>query len=266
MKRSLKSMVILLLAVATSTAIGCGAKKSEQATETAPKPRPRPAIHKVTDGDIDEPYRVYGSGYPLIMVMGYSGTQDTWDPTFLDDLAKEYKVITFDNRGMGETTAGTREFTIPQFADDTAGFMDALGIQKANVFGWSMGTYISQELVLNYPQKVDRLVLNAADPGGPQAIQPTPDTLAKLTDTSGTPEERGMRLMPLLFPQEWISQKKNLEYVKETLGTSTLPSPAESVNKQTQATANWQGTWDRLPTIESQTMLATGMEDVLTPP
>jgi pimeloyl-ACP methyl ester carboxylesterase len=108
------------------------------------------------------------------MIMGYRGTQDYWDPTVIEMLSRKYKAITFDNRGMGATIAGTRPFTMRQFADDTAGFMDALGITKTNVLGWSMGTNTAQDLVLAYPQKVNKLVLYAADTGGPRAILPAP--------------------------------------------------------------------------------------------
>jgi pimeloyl-ACP methyl ester carboxylesterase len=59
-------------------------------------------------------YRTLGRGYPLIMIMGFSGTMDLWASDILDALSSHYKVITFDNRGMGETKAGSRKFTIEQ--------------------------------------------------------------------------------------------------------------------------------------------------------
>src|SRR5665647_285151 len=205
MKKVVSFTILMVMLLSLVSFSGCGTKKQAQTGITK---KVKPAVQKVTVGDIQVGYRVYGKGYPLIMVMGYGGTQDIWDPTVIDMLSRKYKVITFDNRGMGATTAGTKTFTIQQFADDTAGFMDALGITKANVLGWSMGTYISQDLVLTYPQKVNKLVLYAADPGGPQAIPPTPENLAKLTDTSGTAKQRGERLLALLFPPSWFDQKK----------------------------------------------------------
>ena len=140
------------------------------------------------------------------MIMGYSGTMDLWDPDMLDALAEKHRVITFDNRGMGETTAGTREFTMEQFADDTAGLIDALGIDRAHVLGWSMGTNIVTELALRNPDMVNKLILYAADPGGEQAIQPTPAVMKEMTDTSGTPRERDERLVKLLFPPDWLDK------------------------------------------------------------
>ena len=265
MKKVIGFTVLALLLFSFVAFVGCGTRKQAQTDTTK---QTRPAVKKITVGDIQVGYRVYGKGYPLVMVMGYGGTQDIWDPTVIDMLSRKYKVITFDNRGMGATTAGTRPFTIQQFADDTAGFMDALGITKANVLGWSMGTYISQDLVLTYPQKVNKLVLYAADPGGPQAIPPTPENLAKLTDTSGTAQQRGERLLALLFPSNWFEQKKNADYMTELVSTSTLPTPPESIQKQSQAMGGqWGqvGVYDRLPTIKSPTMLLTGTDDILTP-
>jgi pimeloyl-ACP methyl ester carboxylesterase len=73
-----------------------------------------------------------------------------------------YTVIIFDNRGVGNTTARTKPFSIIQFANDTAGLLDALKIQKADVLGYSMGTFIAQEITLLHSEKVNRLVLYTA--------------------------------------------------------------------------------------------------------
>ena len=84
--------------------------------------------------------------------------------------ATNHTVIVFDNHGIGETTVGTKPFSIEQFANDTAGLLDALHIEKADVFGASLGSFVAQELTLKYPQKVDRLILHAIYCGGNEAI------------------------------------------------------------------------------------------------
>jgi pimeloyl-ACP methyl ester carboxylesterase len=99
--------------------------------------------------DINMSYRIYGDGYPLLLIMGYGGTMNLWEERFLRSLSKKYKVIVFDNRGMGETSSGHKDFTIEQFAEDTYELMDALMIERAHVLGWSMGASIAQELALN---------------------------------------------------------------------------------------------------------------------
>jgi pimeloyl-ACP methyl ester carboxylesterase len=88
---------------------------------------------------------------------------DMWSSLLLEQLiSSNYPVIVFDNRGTGNTTTGTKQFSINQFADDTAGLLDALKIAKADVLGWSMGSYISQELTLTNPDKVNNLILYAS--------------------------------------------------------------------------------------------------------
>lgn len=269
MKKILVVVLAVVLACCLVAAAGCGSTGKTASNTTTPVKVPARAPTKtVKVGDITMGYRVYGKGYPLLMIMGYGGSQDIWDPNVIASLAKHYKVITFDNRGMGATTAGTQPFTIQQFANDTAGLMNALGIPKAHVLGWSMGTYVAQDLVLTDPQKVNRLVLYAADCGGPQSTGPSADVMKQLTDTSGTPQQRGERLMSLLIPQGWVAVKKNAQYLEQVLSSATEPTPAESVQKQVQAMGEWfqNGTYAQLPTIKSQTMMLTGTEDILTPP
>ena len=281
MKRTMALSFVVILVIAGLFAAGCGGKSTASSAPTAPA---TVTVKKVQAGDIQVGYKIYGKGYPLVLIMGYSGTMDIWDPNFVAALARKYKVVMFDNRGVGDTSAGTAQFTIPQFADDTAAFMDALGIKTAHVLGFSMGTYIAQELVLRHPQKVNRLILYAADCGGPQTVPPTPQVMQQLTNTSGTPAERGERLTALLFPPDKAEEvklsaanidsknaggaalQKNQAYIKATLGKSTEPIPPESVNKQTQAMATWSGTYDQLPNIKSLTLLMTGTQDILTPP
>ena len=137
------------------------------------------------------------------MIMGYGSTMKLWEPGLIRALSSHFKVIVFDNRGMGNTEAGQRPFTIEQFADDTAGLMDALGIRQAHVLGWSMGAMIAEEVVLRHPGKVNKLVLYAAHCNA-SLFPPSPEVIQKLTDPSGTPQEQGMRFISLLFPPDWL--------------------------------------------------------------
>src|SRR5215217_9674943 len=100
---------------------------------------------KVTIDDIEIAYKQLGksNAKPIILITGLGATMDTWSPLLLEQLtSSNYSVTIFDNRGMGNTTAGTKQFSISQFAKDTAGLLDALKIAKADVLGWSLGSYI----------------------------------------------------------------------------------------------------------------------------
>lgn len=264
-KAALVATLLLLPALAAGTIAGCVGAEQPTALSTAPGAT-KPMSQKVKVGDIEVAYRVYGTGYPLLMLAGSSSTQDDWDPSVISRLAKKYKVITLDYRGMGLSTAGTKEFTIKQFAADTAGFMDAFKMRVADVLGWSMGTNVAEELALAYHDKINGLVLYAADCGGPQYMQPAPDVQQKLSDTSGGLLEQAQRELPLLFPAGWWADQQNVAYIMKTLGSSSEPMPEESLEKQGQAMSNWSGTYDRLPDIKSPTLLITGTDDVITPP
>lgn len=104
---------------------------------------------RVTVGDISIAYKQLGksNARPILLITGLGATMDMWSPLLLDQLiSSNYSVTIFDNREAGNTTAGTKQFSISQFAKDTAGLLEALKISKADVLGWSLGSYIAQEL------------------------------------------------------------------------------------------------------------------------
>jgi pimeloyl-ACP methyl ester carboxylesterase len=213
--------------------------------------------------DIKIAYQEYGSSDALLLIMGYGSTMDIWPEELITKMSAEYKVIIFDNRGMGNTTAGTKGFSIKQFAEDSAGLLAALKIEKANVMGWSMGSYIAQELAINFPAKVEKLVLYGSTFGGKQEVDPTTQTLAILNDYSGTPQQIGERFFKLLFPVKFLQD--NPEFYK------TFPQPKEhstpeDMGKQSMAIQKWSGTFGRINNTKIKTMFLCGTEDVIVPP
>lgn len=216
----------------------------------------------VAVGDIEVAYQIFGEGEPLLLIMGYSGTMDLWAPEMLKELASKYQIIIFDNRGMGKTTASDKEFTIERFADDTRGLLDALGIERAHVLGWSLGTYIAQELTLRYPDRVEKLILYAGDCGGKEAIYPGPEIMDALGDTSVSSRERGEKLLATLFPEKWLEEHPDPHTYFPKITETSSP---ENVERQYQAWQKWKGTYSRLAKITQPTLLITGADDVNTP-
>ncbi|MFH1199128.1 MAG: alpha/beta hydrolase [Candidatus Omnitrophota bacterium] len=207
-------------------------------------------------------YKTFGQGYPLVMITGYSATMDMWDARVLSKLARRYKVIIFDNRGMGASTASNKEFSIKLFADDTAGLFKALNIKQANVLGYSMGASIALEFTLKYPEMANKLILYAGNCGGKEPVSPTPENMQKLIDTSGTPEERGKRLLRLLLPEQWLKDNPDpAKYLPKITETSSMVI----IDRQTKALTTWEGCYSRLPDIIQPVLLITGTEDVVTP-
>lgn len=86
---------------------------------------------------------------------------DDWEPSTLRELSSSHTVIIFDNRGVGNTTAGPKPFSIQQIANDTSGLLDSLK-QKTDVLGFSMGSFVAQQLTVTHPEKVNRPILYGA--------------------------------------------------------------------------------------------------------
>lgn len=141
-----------------------------------------------------------GSGPPLLLVNGYAATGADWDPTLLAELAAAFEVICPDNRGVGESELGTGELTVAAMAADLEALLDALGLERVPVVGWSMGGFVAQQLALRAPGRVEALGLLSTDPGGAAAVPAATADWARLIDHSGTPREQASRLISLLFP------------------------------------------------------------------
>lgn len=218
----------------------------------------------VTVGDLEMQYRVMGEGEPLVMIMGLTANMDTWEPALLERLAERYRVVVFDNRGAGRTGAPPGPFSMRLFADDTAGLMEALGLERAFVLGDSMGGMIAQEVALNHPEKVEKLVLCCTFCGGEQAVFPGPEVLAVLTDRTGTPEDVIRRGLAIVFPDEWV--ESNPGQVEDFVRRALLhPISDENAERQGEAIFGFS-TYDRLPQIGCPTLVACGTADVLVPP
>jgi 3-oxoadipate enol-lactonase len=103
-------------------------------------------------------YEVHGAGAPLLLIAGLSEDLSSWELQ-VEAFARQYTVITFDNRGVGLTEKSRGPYTTGQMAADARGILDVLGIERAHTVGVSMGGMIAQEFAVAYPERVDRLVL-----------------------------------------------------------------------------------------------------------
>ncbi|MFI6352275.1 alpha/beta fold hydrolase [Streptomyces sp. NPDC050743] len=113
-------------------------------------------------------YRSLGDetdGRPLVLLQHFRGNLDNWDPALIDALAQGRRVVTFDNRGVGATT-GSTPHTVTAMAEDAVEFITALGLTRIDLLGFSLGSFVAQEVALLRPDLVNRLVLAAAAPQG----------------------------------------------------------------------------------------------------
>jgi pimeloyl-ACP methyl ester carboxylesterase len=148
----------------------------------------------VRAGDVELSYERSGSGPPLLLIMGMSGTSLHWGEPFLELLRRDFDVIAYDHRGVGASTRLDGPVTIAQLAEDASALLAALGIESADVLGISMGGMIAQELTLTHPEQVRTLTLGCTYCGGPDSRLTSPAVLSRLADamTSGD-RERALR-------------------------------------------------------------------------
>lgn len=127
----------------------------------------------ITANGIDFAYRELGKqngGTPVIFLVHLAGVMDNWDPRVVDGLAAKYHVVIFDNRGIG-ATSGKPADTIEQMADDATTFIKAKGFQQVDLFGFSLGGMIAQEIVLKDPKLVRKMMLTGTGPAGSEGIR-----------------------------------------------------------------------------------------------
>jgi pimeloyl-ACP methyl ester carboxylesterase len=123
-------------------------------------------------GGTDFFYRRLGEnnpGIPIIFLNHLSATMDECDPAIMDGLASSHQIICFDNRGVG-ATKGTTPQTVSEMATDAIAFIKVLGYQKVDLFGFSLGGFISQEILFREPQLVRKAILAGTGPAGGEGI------------------------------------------------------------------------------------------------
>jgi pimeloyl-ACP methyl ester carboxylesterase len=118
------------------------------------------------DNAIEYAYRDLGAGdVPLVLLQHFRGNLDNWDPALVDALAADRRVITFDNVGVGATTGSTPS-TVEAMAHDAISFLEAMDFQQIDLLGFSIGSFIAQEIALIRPDLLRRVVLASAAPQG----------------------------------------------------------------------------------------------------
>jgi pimeloyl-ACP methyl ester carboxylesterase len=208
-------------------------------------------------------YKIEGNGEPLIMIMGIASTKKSW---LFQTLAfkKYFKVITFDNRGCGESDKPDGAYSIKTMADDTAGLMAYLGIERAHVLGVSMGGMIAQELAINYPEKVNKLILGCTmakrtEPGGfstelPKKLGYTGDY--SYSDAMNLP----VKIIVIALAELAFNIKMNNLFLLPVMKLLMRKHDISGVKNQ--VAAIWEhDTMQRLKDIKASTLVIAGSDD-----
>lgn len=167
------AFTICLLAVAGCTDTSSGTCPAPAAGPVILQPSPvsinaTPVQYKEVNG-VRLAYWEFGSsGEPILLIEGFSGTaanatplRDSWNETFLGILSSKYHVYAYDPRGMGYSSDSNITHTIPLYADDAAGLIKALGYDSMHVYGASMGSSTAQQLVIDHPERIRKLILDS---------------------------------------------------------------------------------------------------------
>ncbi len=221
--------------------------------------------------DISIYYEVLGgAGYPIILIHGYNSTKVEWDSSQLARLAADHRVVIFDNRGVGQTDKPTAPYTMPGFAADVVGLMDALAIDRAHLMGVSMGGMIAQHVALGYPHRVAGLVLGCTAPGRPGQpyfVSPSADVLALLLAPSTGDRARDNRnAWPIIYTDRFIETAREFLELRLAAVLAYPQTPPHSLKLQLEAMVNTHNTIDRLEAIKQPTLIQCGSQDVLIPP
>jgi len=213
-------------------------------------------------------YRVQGKGEPLVLIMGLGGECGDW---VLQARAfkKYYRVITFDNRGVGKSDKPVEPYTVRTMADDTVGLMDHLGVDKAHVLGVSLGGMIAQEIAINYPERVRKLILVSTNAGREEKGEHSPELLKAMGLKEGVSDEdiRDVdigRVMSSLNAHAFNSMVIKMVAVPfcsvraKLFGIGGLKGQFEA--------AMTHSTLDRLHMIKAPTLVIAGTGDRIVPP
>jgi pimeloyl-ACP methyl ester carboxylesterase len=202
---------------------------------------------------------------PLLLINGYAATGADWDPGFLDELERSHRVIRPDNRGMGEAALGEEELTVDLMAADMVRLLDAEGIERLPVVGWSMGGFVAQRLAQRAPQRVAALALLDTDPGGAASVSAAPEVWERLVDHSGTPREQAARLIALLFPPPLAAEVDRR--FGELVADARAQLSAAALRAQEAAMEAWHREEPDAAVVgDTGVLVLHGTEDVVIPP
>jgi len=214
--------------------------------------------------DIAFYYETCGEGYPLVLIRGLGSNADHWYPQ-IPAFASSFRVVSYDNRGIGRSDKPDEPFTISMMAEDTVGIMDALGIEKAHIMGLSMGGMVAQEVALQFPHRVRGLVLACTHCGGQKAMPASGEIQALFAEFIATASpEAARKAGKCLFAELTLSRSP--EIVREYQAISARFPPEARVLMQQFEAVKGHDTWSRLQEIQAPTLVITGAEDLLIVP
>lgn len=213
-------------------------------------------------------YEVKGEGDPLFLIQGFGGGHRGW---FFQKraFAKHFRVIAADSRGVGSARNTDGNFTLKTLADDVVGLMDHLEIERAHVLGLSMGGMVAQEVAINYPNRLKKLILAATYTNGEETRKISP-SMTQALGVGDNPTEDDVKDIDII---NFVGNMAGLSYNSRIYKTLVIPSTKiyakfkgyKSLMNIFRASVGCN-TMDRLHLIEAPTLIIYGTEDKVVPP
>jgi pimeloyl-ACP methyl ester carboxylesterase len=217
-------------------------------------------------GGIGHTYRDLGTGaLPLVLLQHFRGSLDNWDPALIDALAAERRVITFNNVGVAGTT-GTTPHTIEAMAHGAIAFLDALSLERVDLLGFSIGSFVAQEIALIRPDLLRRVVLASSAPRGADGMHGwAPDVMARVGSRETAPEG----YIGVFFAPTDTSREAGQQAARRIFGGRTTdrddPTTWQTRQAQYDAVCTWgipdHSQLQRLAAIELPVFVANGDSD-----
>lgn len=213
--------------------------------------------------DIHMYYELAGDGAPLVLVEGLGYATWMWWRQ-LPSFSNAFKVITFDNRGAGQTDKPDEEYSVKLMADDLAGLLRMLGINRAHILGVSLGGFIAQQFALDYPGMVDRLILWSTAFGGPNMIPMSAATAQKILNPQGPTLEDKMRFnLTTAVAAETMQHTEIVDTIVARMMENLQPPHAYRRQMMAGALFNAES---RISQIQAPTLIMAGSDDEVVPP
>lgn len=212
---------------------------------------------------IDIFYATQGTGAPLLLIAGFACDHTIWDKV-APVLAKRYRVITFDCRGMGQTSCGEDDgFTVRQLAEDASALLAAIGVERAHVAGHSLGGMIALELRLAHPERVSSLILISSCARVDERGKAIIESWGKLPGQ--VDPETGVRLsLPWIYTSAFYAQPGFIDQIVKLVLANPHPPSARAILDQSRAISEFDVS-GKLGEIRTPTLVMVGKEDILLP-
>jgi pimeloyl-ACP methyl ester carboxylesterase len=215
-------------------------------------------------------YYERGSGPPLVMLIGTGSTMAEWDPALLRLLARRHRLLMLDYPGVGLSGPWRGPTSFDSLANCTAGLMRAIGLERADVLGWSMGGFVAQRLAIDHPARVSRLVLAGTNPGGRQTV--LGNRHFQKIDSEPHPSE-GQILRELYPAGHHREGRAFLRRLEDSSQDGEVPDDfhvaAATTDRQVAAEDPWlrsERNWRQLAGIHVPTLATAGARDPVVPP